>query len=1483
MLGLAGLVAGPAVADEGAAVVAPGEISAVSASERTEPTTADPGSLVIVGTGGLSWADVDPSTTPTLWSLVGSGSVGSVSVRTSSPQTCALDAWLTVSAGRRTGAVAADETQEQEQSDERDEAAPALCPDLPTVQPTESGGAVVPGWVQVVTPTEEGPADPRPGALAASVAATGWCTTAVGPGAALALADGNGSVARYVPTLGDFDAQVVAACPVTVVDAGQIEDDATGRTAALTRFDSTLSALLAQVPDDTRVLVAGLADPATDQLGLQVVVERSRGQAAGWLTSSSTRRAGLVTLADLSATVAETVGGSSEEFDGAAVTVGGERRMSTARTVENRRYLTQMTTTVRHVMPLFVGVLGLAVIAALAASAWAGRRAAARGVAVPPAVVRATTAVLLLASLAPAGAYLAALTRWWSSAVPPVAAVVAGLAGSLLLALLAWWGARVTARHGGSWTLAAWAAGLSWVLLTVDGMTGTVLQQGSLLGSMPALGARYYGFGNYAFAVYAAAALVLAGALAAVPWRAGRTGRAVGVVLTIGTVTVVVDGGPTFGADFGGILALVPAFALLALSVARVRLTLRRVLVVVAATAGTVLLVAVVDWALADQGSHVGTFVRRVLAGQAAGTITGKAAGAWATIAHPLGAVALLLCLAAGVLLVGPRRWRPPALLRAEQTWPLLAPVLSAVVLAAALGTLLNDSGIVVGAILLSMAGGFLGCSAVSRPVLERGPRAAGAAPAWADSPVRRLPATLAATAGGLLSVVLLATFMVPSGQAAAGDVSHSEGTAPLIDGTRPVVLIGVQGLRWQDVTRTGTPTLWGLLSDGAAATGVTAGVAGTNGRCESAGWLSLSTGLAPVTGSTVDGEWVCDGWSVTAEGEGAAVQGWSQLVARQSGSSYHPALGVLGQALADKGVCATAVGPGAALALADDDGRVARYRELATVGTDDLTACPVTVVDAGGAAYDASADSAAQAERVTGLTALDAQVRRLVRAAGSQALVLVVGVGNPAAGRPWLGVGVVADGDPTPRFWTAPSTRWEGVVRLLDLPTSLTSAYAGAVPSQFTGSPVTTGAARPRDTTTSVDQLAVLSVRDHQLRRVGGLTTTTPMLVGLVFVVLLASGPSLGRRWRRGAGPEGADRASPGTDRSGRQRWGSPARVGVRVLDAVFVVLSALPVGLFLMSSWQWWRFSRPGVALVVAVVASTLFVSGAVALVPRRPLWLGPAVVSAVTFVVLTLDAVLGTPLHRGSPLGPAPTLGGRYYGFGNPTYSVYVVAALVTAAAVATLLVRCGRRRAAVLVTVLIGLVTLAVDVMPMLGADLGGGLVLVPAFGILALAVAGRAITWSRLVVIGVIGVAAVGLVAVLDWLRPVADRSHLGQFVQSVVDGTWWGTVARKAGYAAATVTSGPMAWLTLVVLLALLVLWWRALRGRSARFGALEQQWPLLRALLLSLLVAAVAGGLVNDYGVRIATVMLFAGVPLAGMLLTRGEALPGPDQTDGR
>ncbi|WP_307858066.1 hypothetical protein [Cellulomonas fulva] len=1448
-----------------------------AASAESSGDGAELRDVVVVGIGGLHWEDVDRTGTPTLWRMVGEGAVGSISVHTSSDQMCRLGAWETISAGRRVAPFVApsDEPTSEASPDAEGGSSDVLdtCPTFPAVTPpaTVPGPASVPGWSAIVAPpADEVPAGGYgvPGTVGTLVAATGGCTTAIGPGAALALADDQGRVARYAPTLGAIPDEELVACPVTVLDAGDLPADRTDRREVLALVDDELRRVLAAVEPGTDVVVAGVSDGPTGESGLQAVVQwRAGGGTVGWLTSKSTRRTGIVTLQDLSATIVAAVGGDTAELDGAPLEVGPERRMSTDRTVENRRYLTEMTTITPYLLPLLLGVVGV-VVALVLVTLLLVRRRHARP---PPALRRVAVAVLLLAVCTPVGAQLAALSRWWGSPAPVFAAAAWWGVATVAVALVVWLGSRLLPR--GRWRLATAAAAATWLVVTVDGLTGTVLQQGSILGVTPTLGARYYGFGNTTFGVYAAAGLVLAAGLAALARQAGRRSWAVAAVVAVGAVTVVVDGWPAFGADFGGVLALVPAFAVLLVGVPRGPVGIRRALLYGGAALLVVGVVAVVDWARPGRGSHLGLFVQRILDGDAAGIVAGKAVGAWATVAQPLGAAAAVVCLAVCAVLVGPDRWRARllggALDRLYASWDGLRRLLLAVVVAALLGSLLNDSGVVVATTVLAVAGGMLVVS-----LLQDRWQDLPDDPAPDRAPLHRMPAVIVAAGGGLLAVLLLVTVASPLPAAMAGGVTSGGGTSAAPDDA-PLVVLGTSGVDWSEVDRATTPTLWGLLRDGAPAGGVTPGASGRSAWCPAGGWLALSSGRAAIAGSTEDGTWACADWDVTpgagagtTSGAGSAtVEGWADLVALQERSEFHPRLGALGEALVGSGTCATAVGPRAALALADPDGTVARYRtpDDVTTDPDDVFACPTTLVDVGSAtppepADDEVADTdeareaareAAEVAAADALREVDQTVARLLRALPADATALVVDTGHAGRGRPVLGVGI---GDPETGagYLTTPATRWTGVFRLLDLPVTMLVHVGAPVSDDFAGSPVVVGADRPTDVTTTVRQLEDLTVRDQALRGSSGPLTTPPLVLGLLVVVLAATlGPRLARRR-----PALAERLRRGA-------------------DGVLVVLAVVPVASFLLTTTSWWRFGTGTNALWLALGASAAVLAGVVALVPRRPVTGAVGLVAGVTFAVLTLDALLGTPLHRGSPQGPAVTLGGRFYGFGNPTYSVYVVAALVTAAVVGGALVRRGRRLLGTAAAAAVCGVALLVDLWPALGADVGGGLVLVPAGLVVVLGVAGVRVTFLRLLVAGVAGVLLVGGIAVLDWMRPEAERTHLGVFVQRVVDGSAWETVARKLGYAAATVTSGWVAVLTLLVLVGVVVVLWPGSRVRVPAWDLVERAWPLSRPVVVGLLIAGIAGGLVNDYGVRIATVMLVAAVPLLGMVGLRAARVP--------
>lgn len=1425
-------------------------------------TSTDASPVVLVALAGLYWSDVSPSATPTLWRMIRTGSVASLSVGRTS---CTADAWLTLSAGQMVSTPSPEE--DRDPADVDPETATSGCPTVP--DPTTDAAAdlptsaTVPGWETLVAPpdaTATSATHLPPGTVGSRLADASACTTAVGPGAALMLADADGQVDRYVPDLADLADGSLAECGVTVIDQGELIDTGTDRGTSLDELDDALRRVVDEAPRGSRVLVAGVSADPVGEPGLQVVVDWRPGDASTrWLHSPSTQKDGIVQLVDLAATVVADAGGDTEGLDGAQLSLGDDRRMDVARTVENRQYVNVLTSTIPTIYPVLVGLLVATLVVALGGALWVRRAAARRGGPPRPGArgTRLVTAVSCVVAAAPVAASLASLSRWWVWSSPAAALTLALAVSTVVVALVAWFGARLLPRS--PWALPSGLAGVTWLVLGVDGVTGTTLQQASLLGTSAVVGfTRFYGFNNVTFAVYAVAGLVLAAGAASAAVARGRTRLAPWLVVAVGAVTVVIDGWPAFGADFGGILALVPAFAVLALLVGRVRITWLRALAVAGATVAVVAVVAVVDWLAPGDTSHLGGFVQTLVDGAALDVIGRKAAGAWTTVANPAGAVALVLVALAAFAVLRPDRCRLPEVARAYDRWSLLRPLVVALVVVAGVGSVLNDSGVIIGVMVAVVATAMIvpGFTAAADPAQQPRPREAG---------VQRVPTMVVAVGGALMLVVLLAGSVAGGGSVRSATAATQAGAeadatnADAIATDRPVVVIGTTGLSWSDVDEGRTPTLARLLTDGAGAGGLAQPTGGSS-RCAVGGWLALSAGqLTEVaTDRTADGSWDCPTPEAVPEADAARVSGWDELETLQAEAGDRTRLGVLGDALASGGgaACATAVGPGAAVALADADGQVARYRDLeVATGPGDAFACPVTVVDAGDATAPpldptlTVADPAAEREelRLDRVASVDATVGAVLDQVPAGTTVLVADLAGTPGTRPVLGVALAlptSDGPDQARYLTSAATRTDGVARVLDVPATVLRAAGTDVPEPVQDTPLAWGSARPADATSTAGALADLTTRDHVRRTVYSWFVEGPFYAGLAVAGLCLL---LGRSAARASGDDA------------QRRWG---RARSWAYGAALVIAS-VPAASFLVSLAGWWRFSGQMLAMVLATVLATATVAGIGALAPRRPAWAGAGMIAGITFGVLTLDALIGTPLNRASPLGSAPTFGARFYGFGNPTFSVYAVAALVLAGVLAQWLVVRGRRGLAATVVAAIGAVTMVVDVWPTLGADLGGGLVVVPAFAVVGIVASGARVTWPRFLLVGTVGVAAVALVGVLDYLRPSDQRSHLGRFVGEVVDGSAWETLARKAGYALRSVLGGVPVWITVLVLVAAALVLFAPHRFTPTWFARTEEAWPLVRPTLLGLWIVCVAGSLVNDFGVRIALVALVLAVPL--------------------
>jgi hypothetical protein len=727
-----------------AAVVAAAALALWSGS-RWEPASvgAEPGSaakVLLIGIPGLGFDDLASGATPNLDRMVATGAVGAMSVRTLSrhPQP-SPEGYATLGAGSQVRAGLA-------AGDARNEGAGVLVPLAADV--IEGAGSHRPS---------------RPGALGDALHAAGKRTAVVGnadlaPGlsvptisgrriterpAAVALMDSEGSVDGGVVESGilleptdqapfgwraDAD-QVVAATNLTLADADVVLVDpgdmdraaaladieaparftVPARDRALRDTDALVGRLTADLPSDTLVLVVSVVPPGAEWR-LTPVVATGAGVVGGYLHSPSTKRLGLVTLTDVAPTVLDAVGA-----DVPGALIGRPLRYHPGHPDLGRLVGLDRAAAFRQSI-YYLTILGFIVFQAVVYLVVAGvLRAQARDGAPLPGWAGALRVAVLAVAAFPLATYLFRAVPFAPAWGWPAIAVLVAIAVAIALA------ASRTGRRSPRRPMAplAWILGLTLAVLLVDVATGARLQLASLMGYSPETVARFYGVGNPTFAVLAATALLACALhLEHAPRRAEAL-VAVGAVLAF---VVVVDGAPGLGDDVGGMLALPIVFTLAMVDFSGRRLSWRSVALALVAAAAVVALATVVDLVRApDARSHLGRLAAETIQDGHGGLVTTVArkaeanfrvlrASVWSWLVPVIAAFGLfVLARGRGHDLLPPGSPRRTGL--------------AAALAAGLLGFVVNDSGVIVTAVVLVFVGPFLAVAALAprgrpRPVL---------------------------------------------------------------------------------------------------------------------------------------------------------------------------------------------------------------------------------------------------------------------------------------------------------------------------------------------------------------------------------------------------------------------------------------------------------------------------------------------------------------------------------------------------------------------------------------------------------------------------------------------------------------------------------------------------------------------------------------------------------------------------------------------
>lgn len=440
----------------------------------------------------------------------------------------------------------------------------------------------------------------------------------------------------------------------------------------------------------------------------------------------------------------------------------------------------------------------------------------------------------------------------------------------------------------------------------------------------------------------------------------------------------------------------------------------------------------------------------------------------------------------------------------------------------------------------------------------------------------------------------------------------------------------------------------------------------------------------------------------------------------------------------------------------------------------------------------------------------------------------------------PGLGIATVSAPGVEPALLRSATTRRDGYIQLADFAPTVLSLLGEEVPTGIEG--------RPFDVTTSTctsdaEECGAADDRIESLANDAAAAERHDALLPLVFGAAAVAVAVLLVALRF------------------RGRFAMARRA---IVPLAFGVLGFVPAT-FLVGGIDALAESKAGYLSTVALFAIVIGIG--TWLIERWKPGLGVLSAVAIILGLIAVDLLTGAALQVNTAFGYSLAVAGRFVGLGNLAFGLLGSAAIVLAA---LLVDRYGRRGWAIAIGIL-AVVVLIVG-LPMVGADVGGLLSTIPAFGVTALLLAGRPIRLKGIAWLGVVTAASLLIVAFIDATRPAEMQTHLVRSVEDLLEGRWSGfakTVGRRwtASFGDAELTG----WLFVAILMigagTYAVL---AATGRVGPAAENRQRGPFVAAAVGLVLLGGL-GVLVNDSSFAVPATMLLVVVPV--LALRRGTA----------